>query len=65
MAFVRERTAAKGAPKHQNEHYGFPVITKQESRLMIPPLKRCRILDDGTVEVRYAEHPERVQADLF
>jgi DNA modification methylase len=34
--FVRDRQAAGKAIKHTNQVYGFPVITRQETELMIP-----------------------------
>ena len=64
-SFVREREAARGPLKHQSLHYGFPVMTKQETGLLLNPLKSVKARDNGTVEVAYADHPERVQMDLF
>ncbi|WP_373499567.1 site-specific DNA-methyltransferase [Desulfococcus sp.] len=64
-AFVRERVAGKGPLKHRNVHYGFPVTTKQETHLMIPPLESCRVLDRDTVEVAYTDQQERIQMELF
>jgi hypothetical protein len=34
--FVRGRAAAGKAIKHANRVYGFPVVTRQETELMIP-----------------------------
>ena len=34
--FVRDRQAAGKAIKHTNQVYGFPVVTRQESELMLP-----------------------------
>lgn len=34
--FIREREAAGKPIKHTNQVYGFPVITRQETELMIP-----------------------------
>ena len=40
ISFVLERMEAKGPLKHQNSHYGFPVITAQEKELLFNlPLK--------------------------
>ena len=36
LQFVRDRQAAGKAIKHTNQVYGFPVITRQETELMIP-----------------------------
>ena len=64
IAFVRERAAAKGPLKHRNVHYGFPVVTKQETHLLIKPLESARIRRDA-VEIAYQDHPDPVQLDLF
>lgn len=36
LQFVRDREAAGKAIKHTNRVYGFPVITRQETELMLP-----------------------------
>ena len=36
LQFIRDREAAGKAIKHTNQVYGFPVITRQETELMIP-----------------------------
>jgi hypothetical protein len=36
MQFVRDRQAAGKAIKHTNRVYGFPVMTRQETELMVP-----------------------------
>lgn len=64
-AFVREREAAKGPLKHRSTHYSFPVMTKQETDLLINPLETFQILDEDVVEIVYADQPERVQMNLF
>lgn len=64
IAFVRDRETAKGPLKHRNIHYGFPVVTKQETHLLIHPLETAKIHED-TVEIVCKEHPDSVQMNLF
>lgn len=64
ITFVRDRETTKGPLKHRNAHYGFPVVTKQETHLLINPLESARIHGD-VVEIAYQDHPDPVQASLF
>jgi hypothetical protein len=50
-AFVCERAAAGKEPKHRRETYGFPVITRQERRLVLPVPGQVRETAPGELEV--------------
>jgi DNA modification methylase len=55
LAFVEERLAAVKPLRHTNEHYGFPVITRQETdlRLLIP--RSVSAVGDHCFEVAHAD----------
>lgn len=53
LEFVDERTRTKGPPKHRNEPYGFPVMTKQETALELHRLESIRSVGKNRWE---AEH---------
>ena len=59
--FVKERTESGKPPKHTNRYYGFPVVTKQETKLILNPLKEIKRAGDGTFEVVYADGPGPVE----
>ena len=55
--FVRTRTGNGGLFKHQNKHYGFPVITKQETELVLSHL--ASISQTGNCfRVTYSANPQ-------
>ncbi len=54
--FVLERERKKGPLKHVNTHYGFPVVTRQETRLVLTRMKTVEKITDG----RYSVHYERM-----
>lgn len=68
MEFAQSR-ASEGRPlKYTNEHYGFPVMTRQETRLKILPVQRVRRPEKAVFEVDYTGPvlPEmHVQQSLF
>lgn len=47
-------SAGKVQMRYRNEKYGFPVMTRQETALEIPKLKRVSKVSDDTFEVEYA-----------
>jgi len=57
LEFVRTRTANGGSFKHLNEPYGFPVITRQETQLMLNRLVSLSRIDHGFRAV-YSVEPE-------
>lgn len=56
--FIRDRIETRGPMKYRNVPYGFPVVTSQETFLMINALKSVRKLDDTTVQVTYECKPQ-------
>ncbi|WDP91571.1 MAG: site-specific DNA-methyltransferase [Desulfobacter sp.] len=57
LGFVEKRVAEKGPLKHQNRHYGFPVMTAQEKELFINPPIDLEIRDGSFTEVSYEKGP--------
>ncbi|MCK5310781.1 MAG: site-specific DNA-methyltransferase [Desulfobacteraceae bacterium] len=51
--FVKERVNSKKVIKHRNEHYGFPVITKQEKALLFNELISIKQTDNESFIVDY------------
>ncbi|MFW5874742.1 MAG: DNA-methyltransferase [bacterium] len=68
LEFVKQREQEGRPPKHLNEHYGFPVMTKQETRLKLCPLLRVGSPEKDRFFVDYGQ-PEfqeiPVQQSLF
>lgn len=58
VSFVKDRFKTKGAFKHMNKHYGFPVVTSQEKELLLNQLVLTRRSEDGVFEVSYSEKPQ-------
>jgi len=58
IAFVKERFKTKGAFKHMNKHYGFPVVTSQEKELLLNQLVSTSQISDGVFDVSYSEKPQ-------
>ncbi|MFZ5572100.1 MAG: DNA-methyltransferase [Thermodesulfobacteriota bacterium] len=59
LRFVRERREKNGDFRHQNRHYGFPVITGQEKNLLIHSLKSVRQEKTDRYRVIYDETPQQ------
>ena len=55
IAFVEQRTLDKGPPKHRNEPYGFPVMTRQERTLLLNEASGLQAEGDGRYRMTY--HP--------
>ncbi len=58
IGFVKDRFKTKGAFKHMNKHYGFPVVTSQEKELLLNQLVSASQISDGVFEVSYSEKPQ-------
>lgn len=58
IAFVKERFKTKGAFKHMNKHYGFPVVTSQEKELLLNQLVSASQISNDVFEVSYSEKPQ-------
>ena len=53
--FVRERHGTKGTFGYQNEHYGFPVVTRQETDILLAHMVDVVLKEDGLFEVAYED----------
>lgn len=53
LAFVEDRVKKKGKIKHKNRHYGFPVVTQQETELILDLLKSVNHIGDDIFEAIY------------
>jgi DNA modification methylase len=58
LAFVEDRFRQKGAFKHRNRHYGFPVVTRQEKDLLLNALQEVRKGKGNSQVGRYVEGPQ-------
>ena len=58
IGFVKERFKTKGAFKHMNKQYGFPVVTSQEKELLLNQLLSTTQISDNVFEVSYSEKPQ-------
>ena len=57
LSFIRDRQTANKTIKHTNRIYGFPVVTRQETELMIPLPATIKETAQGRYRVSY-EIPE-------
>lgn len=64
--FVESRTADRGEPGKTNEHYGFPVMSEQETSLLLLDLKHCALTENKVFEIEYESgpRPEAVSASM-
>ena len=51
--FVSSRIKSGKEIKHNNTHYNFPVITRQEENLFLNPLHTITRIDETNFEIRY------------
>lgn len=58
--FVADRIKTKGALKHKNKFYGFPVITGQERELIINELISVKDAGKNRFEVSYSKKPQSI-----
>lgn len=56
--FIQERFQTKGAFRHRNRPYGFPVITSQEKELLINALESVTVGANGDFKAAYAHEPQ-------
>jgi DNA modification methylase len=59
VEFVESRMAEKGALKHRNQIYGFPVVTSQEKLLRFHELIAIRAIDEDAWQVDYLDQSFR------
>jgi DNA modification methylase len=53
LAFVQQHESAKGALKYVNRHYGFPVVTEQESDLILHQVEDIHVEEKDSIRVEY------------
>ncbi|UCH22091.1 MAG: site-specific DNA-methyltransferase [Deltaproteobacteria bacterium] len=58
MAFVNQRYASGSKLKYRNKHYGFPVMTNQETELLFNTLESIAETGDNTFKVCYCDKPQ-------
>ena len=58
MEFVVHRLKTKGGFKHENKHYGFPVMTAQEKELILNDPLDITQPEGGEFEVNYSDKPQ-------
>jgi DNA modification methylase len=56
--FVDNYLAEKGALKHMNTKYMFPVMTKQETEILLNEVLSVKSLDTGEIEAKYSDEPQ-------
>jgi hypothetical protein len=56
--FVEKRIKEKGPLKYSNVHYGFPVMTTQETELIIPELESVSKDEKARFIVSYLGKPQ-------
>jgi len=59
LAYLESRSADKGKFKYLNQHYKFPVMTRQEVELFINPLESIEQTAKNSMEVAYADVPDQ------
>lgn len=58
LIFVEQRIQAQKTLKHQNEHYKFPVITRQEKTLLLNSLVSIKQHNQQKFEAQHDEKPQ-------
>jgi hypothetical protein len=56
--FISDRIRSKGPVKHQNQYYSFPVVTSQETDLIINELRSIHNKSECSHEVIYNDTPQ-------
>jgi len=59
LEFIEDRYKKKGKFKYANNQYQFPVMTKQETDLIINDLFSVEQIDKATFEVTYSDKPQK------
>ncbi|MGD0643380.1 MAG: site-specific DNA-methyltransferase [Candidatus Bathyarchaeia archaeon] len=56
LQFIEERERTKGKPLYENKHYGFPVVTNQETEIIFCELNWMEEISDSVFEAGYREN---------
>ena len=59
LDFVKARFEEKGAFKYKNRHYQFPVMTNQETALLINKVSNIQNVEENIFEVGYSSGPQK------
>ncbi len=59
MDFVNQWFKSGGRLKYENKHYGFPVMTSQETELLFNQPESIAETEKNTFKVRYSSKPQR------
>jgi len=65
MGFVTNRVNESGPMKHVNQHYGFPVVTAQEQKLLIPDVLHVERTEAEVLRVEHEEGPQRDIVEMW
>ncbi len=63
LRFVETHTRDKGALRHRNRPYGFPVVTSQETELLLPPLVALGKAGEHRWRAEYSGEPRLARAE--
>lgn len=55
LLFIQNRSKIKGKPLYKSRNYGFPVVTNQETEMILYDLNEINEKSDGIFEVGYIE----------
>ncbi len=58
LAFVEDRIRSKGPLKYMNQNYHFPVMTRQETQLMINELVSVSEVGQNTFQTAHSQQPQ-------
>lgn len=58
LEFVEKRYRTHGKFKHANHPYRFPVVTRQETALLVNELQSVRRVDENTFEAFHSDEPQ-------
>jgi hypothetical protein len=58
LGFTADRIASGKPMKYQNIHYGFPVITRQETELLINGVTKIEKINAAEIAVLYSDQPQ-------
>lgn len=65
LDFIRNRIETRGPLKHRNVPYGFPVVTNQETLLLINAPRSLQMVNDTTIGITYDDKPQAAFAGNF